>query len=490
MPTHLSDVAPRCHTANRPSRSLPAINRSPRRHARAVTVGREAPDIDLATEPLLEAEGVNGRAELAGMAAQASEYRALALQRPYSDRFRHAWLLMDRDTQADDNAEHLYRYIREHHPEVNAWFLLRESSHDWARLRRAGFRLIAFGSLAHKMALLNAEHLISSHADPYVAQYLPAHYYGDSGQPVFTFLQHGVIQSDLSGWLNYRPIRRFITSAQVEYDSIVGDGSRYRFTKREVALTGMPRHDALLRKRKTRPAPRHMVVMPTWRHSLMGETLGMTNDRMRNPDFTKSVFYRTWRGLLASDELVGLARRHGYELVFFPHANLKPYLDDFRLPNVRVLGHGDVESIQDVFLDTAALITDYSSVAFELAYLKRPVVYYQFDEDELFQGGHFTEKGYFDYRKHGFGPVCTNEQGVLRAVASILATGCAPAMPYAQRMREFFAFRDGRCCERVFELIAATTRSDHCGVQLPATSRRIQSSSTVGSSAGLLSSAY
>ena len=57
------------------------------------------------------------------------------------------------------------------------------------------------------------------------------------------------------------------------------------------------------------------------------------------------------------------------------------------------------------------MITDYSSVAFEMAYLKKAVLYYQFDEEEFFSGKHW-QKGYFDYRKDGFGAVCVSENAL------------------------------------------------------------------------------
>jgi len=60
---------------------------------------------------------------------------------------RSTWIFLDRDSQADDNAEHMYRYVREKNPELNIYFLLRKKSHDWARLKKDGFRLIPFGSL-------------------------------------------------------------------------------------------------------------------------------------------------------------------------------------------------------------------------------------------------------------------------------------------------------------------------------------------------------
>ncbi|WP_397473806.1 CDP-glycerol glycerophosphotransferase family protein [Pusillimonas sp.] len=408
---------------------------------------------------------------------EAQLLRMLARMPAYVRQFKQAWLFMDRDTQADDNAEHLYRYVRRRQPQVNAWFILRDTSHDWQRLEEEGFRLLRFGSLDHKLALLNADHLLSSHADPYVAQYLPIDYFSDLLKFQFTFLQHGVTQGDLSEWLNYRPIRHLITSASTERQSIVSDDTGYRYTTREAALTGMPRHDKLIRKRAIHRRPRRIVIMPTWRESVVGEALDMTNARRRNPQFRQTAFFKAWHGLLTEPRFLQMAQRHGHEIVLFPHANLQPYLDDFAGSQIKVLAHGDVASIQDLFLDTAALITDYSSVAFELAYLERPLLYYQFDINTIYRGGHFIRKGYFDYHEHGFGPVCATKSALLDELESLLEADGKPAEPYARRMKDFFAFRDGRCCERVYKLVAQTgvydTYTEEPPAALPASLRNI-----------------
>ena len=383
-------------------------------------------------------------------------YRKLSQSSYYKKQFTDAWLLMDRDIQADDNAEHLYRYIKEKHPKVNTWFVLNKSSHDWQRLESEGFRLLAFGSLAHKMALLNAKHLISSHADKFVTNYLPNKYYRDLLRSEFTYLKHGVIQNDFSSRLNSKSIRHLITAGQDEYQSLCYGESGYKFTEREVQLTGLPRHDALLSKSTNFPVQKKILIMPTWRSSLAGETLGSGTERKRNSDFKESQFYKAWASLLNSPRLNELVKEYGYQLVFFPHANLQPYLDDFRNEHVTVLGHADIESMQDLFASAAMLITDYSSVAFEVAYLQRPVLYYQFDQELVFGGGHTTKKGYFEYEDDGFGSVAIDEKSLLDSLEQLLVEGCQPAAPYAQRMQEFFAFRDGRCCERVYELIANT----------------------------------
>ncbi|WP_345600542.1 hypothetical protein, partial [Thermocatellispora tengchongensis] len=76
---------------------------------------------------------------------------------------------MDRDENANDSAEHLFRYLRKHRRDINAWFVLKKDTPDWHRLKKEGFkRLVPHGSLLWKALCLNARHIVSSHADVYV----------------------------------------------------------------------------------------------------------------------------------------------------------------------------------------------------------------------------------------------------------------------------------------------------------------------------------
>ncbi|EAJ6188718.1 capsular biosynthesis protein, partial [Campylobacter lari] len=82
------------------------------------------------------------------------------------------WLLMDRDYEADDNAEHLYRYIMQNHPEQEIVFALRKESSDWERLEKEGFNLIEFGSFEFERIIKKASKVISSHSDEYLMRYI------------------------------------------------------------------------------------------------------------------------------------------------------------------------------------------------------------------------------------------------------------------------------------------------------------------------------
>lgn len=393
------------------------------------------------------------RAGLASTLARDARVRRLARTPEVARRFHDAWLLMDRDSAAQDNAEHLYRHIAARAPGVNAWFVLAADSPDWPRLQHEGFRLIAYGTDEHLAALLHCRHLLSSQVDSYVVNPLRGHLL-PRPRWRFTFLQHGVIKHDLSRWLNPKPIDLFVTSVPREFAAIAGDGP-YAFTELEVALTGLPRHDRLLDLSRT-TAPDALVVMPTWRRELLGPQRE-GNRREPLPGFWDSPYARAWRGFLDSPRLRDLCARAGWRVVFVPHPNMQDYLADSPLPPHVEARRFDEVDVQQVVASAAALVTDYSSLAIEAGYLERPVVYYQFDRDTFFSGEHLYRLGDWDYAAQGFGPITTDLDGLLAALEQIAADGVAPE--FARRMREEFPYRDGRCCERVLAAVRERLRA-------------------------------
>ena len=371
--------------------------------------------------------------------------------------YSRAWVLMDRDTDANDSAEVLYRWIRKNKPATKIWFVVRRSSPDWKRLQHDHFKLINYGSLRWKLLMLLAAHMISSHADRYVTNPLPESQYGRP-QWRFTFLQHGIIKGDISLWLNRKKIDLFVTSTEEEYDYVSGE-SVFKFGPKAVRLTGLPRHDDLLVQDLAVPSEEktYILVMPTWRDYLTGDPIGNSNERSKNQNFASSSYAVALQDLLKSNRLRDLAMTHGLRIAFMPHPNVQPYLSEFVLPkHVEILRYADVD-VRTVIAHAALMITDYSSIAFNIAYLQRPVVYYQFDLDEYYSGGHTERPGYFDYTTHGFGPVATTIDQLEQAVATIVEDG-VPSV-YMDRMQRTFPVRDGKNSERVYKAIKEMSRA-------------------------------
>lgn len=367
-----------------------------------------------------------------------------------------AWVLMDRDTAADDNAEHLYRWIRENKPHIKMRFVIRRETPDWRRLKDDGFRLVDYGSYRWKLLMLLAGHLLSSHADHYVVSPLPAHRYGPP-QWKFTFLQHGITKGDLSGWLNAKSIDLFVCGTEAEYGYITGD-SPYKFSRKEVRLTGFPRHDTLLAKGRaiTGEDVNQILIAPTWRESLAGTTLAGGSTRELNQEFMSSDYATSWQAVLRSEALRDFAESSGLQVVFMPHPNIQPYLSQFEIPAwVQTRRYGEMD-IQDVLCRSAVMITDYSSLAFDMAYLERPVVYFQFDHDH-YRAGHTEGEGYFSYGEDGFGPVASDVGDVVKALDSLWSTPDVAAT-YAERARQTFPVCDGKNSARVFRAVTDLDR--------------------------------
>jgi CDP-glycerol glycerophosphotransferase (TagB/SpsB family) len=366
------------------------------------------------------------------------------------NRFAGCWLFADRSFKADDNAEHLYRWVMRNRPERKIVFALRRGSPDWARLKSEGFCLVNLASLWYAFAWLHCDWLISSNRTGYIVKPGWRAWYADIVRHRFCFLQHGVTK-DFQPGMNTPRADMLITAAHPEYRAFVED-SRYVYTEREVRLTGFPRHDALLRKAAAAPAPRSILIMPTWRENLAGTMIPRSGQFPYSPAFAKSPYFRNWQAVLRSPLLHGAAKRHGYAIRFFPHPYIRQQLRDFDLTGVFCPSDAG-GSIQDILADTALLITDYSSIAMEVALLRRPVLYFQFDRETFFTLDHSYTKGYFDYERDGFGGIAPTVEEVCAQAAALTRGGCPMGDLYRERADAFFAFRDQDNCRRVYEAL-------------------------------------
>lgn len=378
-----------------------------------------------------------------------------AVRRKYAD----AWVLMDRVHDAADSGEILFRYLREHHPEINAWFVLEKGGKEWDRFKAAGHgdRLVPHGSLQWRLLMAHATHLLSSHADAPIVAPKPILEFTHPGWR-FHFLQHGVIKDDLSSWLDPKQIETFVVSTPQEMASIAGDHTSYRFTTREVALTGLPRFDRLHEIGLQYPPERRdlLLVTPTWRDSLVPKVIPGTQKRIADPALLETDFIRNWLSYLTDEKLAAACAAHGVKLGFLPHPNLQPLLPLMDLPDhVHPLTY-EGQDPQELFARARAVVTDFSSIAFNAAYLERPVVYYQFDAESVLGGGHTGRQSYFEYRRDGFGPVTTTTDDAVHATIHALDHGPAPLPEYQTRIDNTFTNRDGRCCERVTARVLKT----------------------------------
>lgn len=353
------------------------------------------------------------------------------------------WLFIDRDIEADDNAERLYRYVAKNYPNQKIVFALMRDCPDWSRLEKDGFNLVECYSAEFYQIAKKCKFFISSHTpNGYQVKLNIAQ--------KFIFLGHGADAVDISEYFNKLPIKLRTSTTYEEFNSLFNSKFRYKLTKKEVALTGQARHDALLAGNRTNN--KNIMIMPTWRNYLVLPR-EKTFDRKIADNFLESEYFIKWLSLLNSNTLEKLANDYNYTITFVPHFNMRDILNYLNIPNYIKIGYReDGESFQKYFQESDLMITDYTSAAFEMGYLKKPVIYYQFDEEEFFNSHTYT-KGYFDYKRDGFGPVVTTQEELLIELENLVKNNCQVDEPYRSNIENTFAFRDGKCCKRIYQAI-------------------------------------
>lgn len=374
---------------------------------------------------------------------------------------RELWLFTDRATSAEDSGEELFQYFLSHPvPNVEGAFAIRDDVPDYKRISRIG-NVIPICSDEYLYAMMRTTKLISSSADesviyPFRKKFV---YIKDLLRYDFVFLQHGVIKDDISGWLNRgnKNIKLFVTSAQRERQSIL-DGP-YGYTEKEVILTGLPRFDKIKRKDLT-ATERSIYIMPTWRQWLAPKR----NDFAESADkietkrggFQSSAYFLFYNGLLNNERLHKLLEENNLHLYFALHPRMGAEMDSFYSDSRVHLLKPESFNYGEVFKKMRMLITDYSSIAFNIALLRKPIVYAQFDFDEFYNSDkHTASAGYFNFVNDGFGPVVSTIDQTVDEIEKEIKMDFAVDEMYQKRAEEFFYWpEDGVThCELVMRQI-------------------------------------
>ena len=377
------------------------------------------------------------------------------------------WIFMDLPYRADDNAFQLFKYaVEANDKDIDKYFAI--SKHDYhvqdveimANKYRSSSRMfkikrllglgnqsseyqkvadvgfdIAYRSIRHRLYALFAEVIVSSNPDNNIIYPFWGNFPFLSGlvKSKTVFLQHGVTKDDTSSWLNKydKNLDMIVTVSDAERQSFIDND--YGYPADSIKVLGFPRFDKLEKLEDKK----EIVVMPTWRRHY-------TN--LSDENFMKTTFFNAFNNLLNDDDLLDFLESKGYRLVFKPHPNLYKFIHLFDRNN-------DVDFIDrdysEIFNHSSLLITDYSSVFFDFAYLKKPVIYYHYGKDYHFD----VESGYFDYDEMGFGPVAKTSEELRNDIISCVLHDCEMEDVYKQRVDEFFKFNDHENSKRVYEAI-------------------------------------
>lgn len=367
---------------------------------------------------------------------------------------KEIWLISDRLTKADDNGEAFFQYLNEKHKNegIEFYFVLDKESADYDRVKKIG-KVVPYHSNTYKILSLLCDKVISSQGDDYVFNrfFDRAYIYKDIiiWKP-FVFLQHGIIQNDLSGWLTRanKNISLFVTTTYMEYQSIL-DGAYY-YDEKQVKCTGMPRYDYLYDESENR---RTITFMPTWRTYLAGVHDVQKDSRVLIKGFEESTYCRMYRQVFSNAGLFEAADRYHYKIRLMLHPVMpRECIRYFECNDAMEVLDANTR-YRDLFADSKLIVTDYSSTVFDFAYLRKTVLYYQQDKEEFFSGKHTVNKGYFDYERDGFGEVEYTAEDLVNRIIEYMENDCQLKEKYRERIDRTFSYHDKNNCDRVYQEI-------------------------------------
>lgn len=351
---------------------------------------------------------------------------------------KNKWLICDIGDNAQDNGYFFFKYLRENHLEIKPVFLIKKNSPDYSKVTSIG-KVVEFGSIKHLLMAIGYKVKISDHLFGYAPWVqLQTYYRRNKTHDIHVFLQHGITKNYQKGFIaeNCKSLDLFVCGANPEYLYIKDE---FGYKNSEIQYTGFPRYDSLCNVHKK---GKSILIFPTWRRYLSG---------ISEEDFAKSEFFMKWSEILYNENLFQTCLEKGVTILFCLHPTIQKFRSFFKENTLLKIVNIGEENVQTLINESDLLVTDFSSVYYDFAYLLKPLAYFQFDEKDYYKL-HY-DKGYFDYRRDGFGPVFTYSAEVINFIKEKINNGFTNDSKYLKKVRDNFAFIDQNNCLRVFNYI-------------------------------------
>ncbi len=357
------------------------------------------------------------------------------------------WLTYDKLYKGGDCGEYMYKYMKDNGKKdgICACYTINGDSEDYKRLKKEGYNPLRYKSLKHYLYYLNSSVVFTTHGGVY-----NFNGFGKTTVPyVQNLLHHDVacIQHGLSvQQLAYNSARlcnnmkRYYCASKYEVENLSKPIYGYE-DKSILKLTGIPRYDGLVNRDK-----RQILITPTWRNYI-ALPAGKKNEAKPYFDgFKKTDYYKIYNALLSDERLIECAKRNNYKLIYLLHPVISAQIDDYPKNDAVDIVPALTVNYEKILTESSLMMTDYSGVQFDFAYMRKPVVYYH--PDEL--PPHYKEGGFF-YDTMGFGEICKKHEEIVDVLCRYMDNGCAINPQYKERYDEFFAYNDLNSCKRIYE---------------------------------------
>ena len=376
------------------------------------------------------------------------EFLAIFLYRiakPYWNK-KHICLVSEKfSSMAQDNGYYFFKHCMDENEESylnkKIYYIISKDSPDHYKVDPYKKNVLDFMTVRHMIYIQAADLIVSSDSRYHTYAMVCRHSIFNRylRKKKFVFLQHGVIALKKVDNFYGKGMRGgcdlFVVSTKAEKQTII---DYFGYEPDEVINTGLPRWDVLQdRSEETR----EIMIMPTWRNWL---------DSVPDKDFEESDYFRHYMGLLNSKRFSDILDKYDMQVNFYLHAKFQEYSENFNAVNKRIhlISFGEV-AVNEMLMRCRMLITDYSSVSWDILYQDKPVLFYQFDLDKYNE----AHGSYLDMHTELFGDRAENESQLLDCLEECIQNDFKMKPEYEAKRNEYLQFKDNQHSRHICEEI-------------------------------------
>lgn len=360
---------------------------------------------------------------------------------------RPIWMYLDKIYKAGDSSEYLYRYASAQDNNIKHYYLVDKHATDYERLKKDGYKPLVRGSIKHRLVFLLADMMVISNSTVFAFNnfgMVNSSYVRDLVDFHVCCVQHGMSVQKIAVAQNRLRdnTRLYFCASKYEIENL----SRpiYGYVGYDaLKLTGVPRYDGLVNDDK-----KQIMISPTWRmQAAVPVRTSEGEQRDYNPLFKESTYYKVFNSLINDPRLIEAAKKYGYRIKYVLHPIVSAQVDDFdKNDYVDVIPAVGDMSYERMFCESSLMVTDFSGIQFDFAYMRKPLVYLHHKDIPQ----HY-EEGTFFYDTMAFGEIARDNDELIDLLCEYMASGCKMKEEYVRRADDFFYYRDHENCKRIYD---------------------------------------
>ena len=367
------------------------------------------------------------------------------IAKPYWKK-KHICLVDEKySTRAQDNGYYFFKHCMEHDEEKylgqKIYYVITKDSPDYDMIRPYKKNVVHFMTIRHMCYILAAELLVSTDARSHIYAQRSRHsiFTRYTKKLPFVFLQHGVTALKRVDFFYGKgkpgSCDLFVVTSEKEKQIVIDN---FDYEPDEVINTGFARWDVLKDKSQN---SHDILVMPTWRSWLEG-----ASDR----EFEESDYFQHYAALLNSQRFKDILEKYDLHANFYLHAIFQAHTESFHIASDRIhlKSFGDTP-VNELLMQCKMLITDYSSVCWDVLYQNKPTLFYQFDLDKYNE----AHGSYIDMKTDLFGDRTETLDQLLDSLEKTIQNNFRMEPQYEKMQQEYFQFEDHEHSRHICEEI-------------------------------------